>query len=154
MSTWITRVLCFVPALFGGLVATLLGLTCGAVHRASPYVGVHLVLVPEGAWLARAWRYSTTFGYTVLVHPDAQKPENTQRVVAHELIHVRQFELCGVFYALVLFVSGFDVVLLAAWPFCWLFYYLCAGAIAVWNGADPYRGNVLEHHAYGMQDRE
>jgi hypothetical protein len=83
------------------------------------------VLIAEGAeWPSKlGWKYSAiTFGHVVLsVHDPI--PE---RVLEHELVHVRQYETFGP-----LFLPG----------------YLLASVVALLRGRHAYRDNPFEMHA-------
>ena len=83
------------------------------------------VLLGEGAhWPRRfGWRYSAiTFGHVVL-SVDEPIPE---RVLEHELVHVKQYEIFGPLY---------------------LLFYVLASLVALARGGHHYRDNVFERHA-------
>lgn len=67
----------------------------------SPRMLPGLVLAAEWRpWAAKLWKWSTTFGRGVVLHP-----ERSEATIRHELVHVAQFEdriLLAFFVALVL----------------------------------------------------
>jgi hypothetical protein len=116
-----------------------------------PFYRDGVLTMDWGPWMAARWRYSTTIGHCVFMHP--QHPE---RVWQHELVHVRQYtDLC----ALGLVLSG-----------CLLPWLGWQGALILWatSGApwllpnfftgwvrfgDPYMGAEHERSAYAQTNR-
>jgi hypothetical protein len=101
---------------------TILGLLLSAFWPRRRMVGS--VLICEGAaWPTRlGWRYrAITFGHVVLVVGDLDEP-----TLAHELVHVDQFEKWGP-----LFIPA----------------YLVASGLAAASGGHPYRDNRFEREA-------
>lgn len=94
------------------------------------------------SWLARRWRYSTTLGHVVLLHP----LHNIQ-TLQHELVHVEQVHTACCLWWLVTALS-FSPWLALFSPFAWACFYL-SSCVATWlTGGHPYRENVLERHAW------
>jgi hypothetical protein len=102
------------------------------------------------SWPRRTWYKSwggTTFGHVVMT-----RPRLSGRLVAHELVHVEQFDaqsLLGLVIAAVLLVLGHPWWLgLLAWVAVPGANYVTAGIVAALRGESFYRGNHLEEGAY------
>ena len=102
--------------LFGYLYATL-ALLLFFAHKPSIEHGVPVV--QWRAWFAKRWKYSTTIGRGVGMHPEhAGHPEISGYVWDHEMVHIRQTEdLCahGLAAGIVAAVLGAPLAGLIIW---------------------------------------
>jgi hypothetical protein len=149
MRRWLVYLLSLPPSLAGlFLLGVLLLLRAVRVRktRGEDTRGKLIVCALPGGWVARWWRYSTTFGpHAVLLQPDAD-----EYVLAHEIVHCRQAEGASLAWLLGALAS-WDARMLAAWPLCFALAYTGA-ALAAWlSGRDSYEGNTFEDHAYAVQ---
>jgi hypothetical protein len=96
----------------------------GSIRRVDRVLELSLSPGSTQALVARAWPFSAiTFGHVVL----GVSAEELQRLRAHERVHVRQYELLGIFF-------------FVAYPLASVWAWLC--------GRCPYRGNCFERQAY------
>lgn len=133
---------------FGMLALALLGVL-GAVGclRVGQH-GAYAIDATWRPWVARFWRYSTTLGLSVIVHPEHRDLEELRR---HEAVHVRQHQdhaFLGAILAIATVWWSREAALLLwlASPAysapCWLTAWL--------RGGDPYRDAEHERSAYGQ----
>ncbi len=119
-------------------------------RRARSEHGVIWLDIQRNSLLDRRWSYSTTLGHVILLKPDLADTE----VVAHELVHARQYEaavlslwLAGATCALGLALAGpipalaIGVVLGPWWS------YFGASLAAFLRAERPYLDNCFERHA-------
>lgn len=100
-------------------------------------------------WAAKIWKYSTTLGRGMVLQPDAG-----DRILDHEMVHVRQFEDATL---LALIVSL--LVTLVTWNLWWLLLW-ASGPLwlstaylgAVMRGGRIYRDAEIERSAYAQTD--
>jgi hypothetical protein len=100
-------------------------------------------------WWARIWRFSTTIGFAVVLHPN-----HGARVRRHEFVHVRQFRdqaLLGLMLGGAAFWWGDPCLALALWIGSPLFMVPNFFG-AVIGGGDIYRDAEHERSAYGQTD--
>lgn len=144
MRKAITYALCLPATLAGALLALL----------AWPLLGGSWRLHDGCLWLyfgargARRWRYSTTLGHTILLHPAHHADRITQK---HELVHVDQFRGDCIS---ALAVAGVAVAGGAHWAAALVllvlhhwFAYLGHSAGAWMRGGRAYKDNPYERHA-------
>jgi len=109
---------------------------------------VLVVSLREGSWPARTWFRSwggATLGHAVMLAP------GQERVLPHELVHVKQYEAAcclGALVGLVVLALGSWRGALAAWCLAPALSYVGAMLAALLRGRAPYRENVLEAAAY------
>ena len=136
------------PLVFGMLALALLGVL-GAVGclRVGQH-GAYAIDATWRPWVARFWRYSTTFGLSVVYHPEHVGHQEMER---HEAVHVRQHQdhaFLGAILAIATVWWSWEAALLLwlASPTysapCWLTAWL--------RGGDPYRDAEHERSAYGQ----
>ncbi len=139
IRTFLLRMLCGPVDVLGFFLVFLL--TRGA--RASWLWTPEAIVVRshQSSWLARRWRYSTTFGHVVLLHP-----EHNETTLRHELVHVSHVHVaCCVWWLLTALSASPLLVWLS--PLAWLLFY-GAVCLASWLGLEhPYEDNALERHA-------
>lgn len=105
-------------------------------------------------WFAKRWRYSTTLGFTIFMHPrHLEEQGDDGRTLKHERVHVRQYVDDGIL-ALLLSLPTFFVswklalVLLACAPL-----FRVSGFLgALLRGGHVYRDAEHERGAYGQTD--
>jgi hypothetical protein len=156
----IVRSILYVFSAPADLLAVLLGLFVRLVWgtELSAREGCLFVFVKHSAWLTQfmdrrlgaKWGGST-IGHVILLRvADKHTVGSYERVLAHELIHVEQFEA----HALLGLVAGLALAPWAWWLglIVWVLMpalaYLAAMLVAVLRGEASYRGNHLEEAAY------
>jgi len=110
-------------------------------------------------WWGKIWKYSTTFGRSIIYHPNVVD-EETGKIIstteAHEMIHVRQAEdriVLAFFVGLVVFlVTGNWILGLALWA-SGGFWQLPNFLTALLRGGHVYRDAEHERSAYSQTSR-
>jgi len=130
---------------------------CGLVAdvRLLPDVVVVADISARGA---RFWKWSTTIGRLILIHPVVYERDGYERILAHERVHVRQHEdLCFIAWQLSLFFSplglGFWWAGLLLWWSAGLWQLLMYLSAAMRYGAENAYGEAEhERAAYAQTD--
>jgi hypothetical protein len=129
---------------------------CGFVQNISLSKGSVILadITPRGA---RIWRYSTTLGRVILVHPDVYEAQLVADVLAHEHVHVRQHEdnmlvACLLGIALAPFLQPFWLAFVVWWSGgLWpLLSYVTAGIR--YGKRWMYMGAEIERSAYAQNE--
>lgn len=136
------------PLVFGMLALALLGVL-GAVGclRVGQH-GAYAIDATWRPWVARWWRYSTTFGLCVVYHPEHVGHQEVER---HEAVHVRQHQdhaCLGALLGLCVVWWSWEAALLL-----WCVSPLFSAPnflTAMLRGGDPYRDAEHERSAYGQ----
>jgi hypothetical protein len=87
--TWLVPLLCPGVLVVGWLWLALC-VCCGLAEPRWRFLRPWLPVGRWRPWFAARWRYSTTVGFAIVMHP-----EHGARVLQHELVHVRQFRDAG-----------------------------------------------------------
>lgn len=133
------------PTLIQGWLLGLLSLGLGLTYRVRIVDGVFQTLWRP--WVADRWRYSTTIGACMWMHPD--HGANTEW---HEFVHIFQYEdmnlLGAVIGGLCCIVDWrLGLILWASSGALWLLPNFISGWIRF---GDPYRGSEHERSAYAQ----
>lgn len=116
--------------------------------------GVLIATVRNSSWPGRTWykRWGgTTFGHAIMIR------EGQEGVLEHELVHVRQFEVISLLAFLVFCAQcvRFPIwTALITWIAIPIAHYSAAVFVALMQGRDGYRNNVLEEAAYDRAEVE
>lgn len=100
-------------------------------------------------WFAKRYRYSTTLAAGICLHP-----QGGAQTMAHELVHVRQFEdlaIGALPFALLVALVAWHPAWLLLWPGL-LFLQIGAFVGAVLRGGHMYRDAEHERSAYAQTD--
>ena len=140
-----TLLLTSLPSIILGWLFALLTLMLGLSKPLGYRRGV--VVLNWRPWVAERWRYSTTIGHCMAIHPD-----HGERTVWHELVHIKQYEdLCllgailGGLLCIVSWKLGLIVWATSGAP--WLLPNFITGWI---RDGDPYMGSEHEKSAYAQ----
>jgi hypothetical protein len=109
-------------------------------------------------WAAKIWLYTTTFGRSIIFHPDSLNStsmEHKRAVKNHELVHIRQLED----NMLISFLIGLIISLIT---FNWIFGLIIWASGGIWQvgnfltallrGGHVYRDAEHERSAYAQTD--
>jgi hypothetical protein len=140
------------PSLILGHVVGLLTLMLGLTRE--PRYRDGILTAQWRPWFAKHWRYSTTVGHFIAVHPNHL---DLQRIWKHERVHVRQYEdlcLLGALISTILVVPpsyGLSwiegLILWGSSGALWLLPNFLTGWIRF---GDAYRGSEHERSAYAQ----